>query len=282
METLESLIARSQGGDIVAYGEIVRRFQDMAYGSAYAVLGDFHLAEDAAQEAFIEAYRKLSGLREPSAFPGWFRRIVFKHCDRFTRRARPSITPLDAAPAVASTQPGPAEVAEKREMRDQVLEAISALPEAERTATTLFYINGYSVNDIAEFLEVPAGTVKRRLHTSRGKLRERTIAMVEDALKSNVPDPEEFEDRVSFLFRTAQLLEEGVRVLDIIGRVGREARTEAVRSTAQRLLNSITEGSSISEALAKHDDLFPQMVISLIDMGERLGMVDVTMRMAGE
>ncbi|NIR02616.1 MAG: RNA polymerase subunit sigma-24, partial [Gemmatimonadales bacterium] len=63
-------------------------FQDMAVGYAYSILGDFHLAEDAAQEAFVQAYLDLRKLRVPQAFPSWLRRIVFKQCDRFTRRKR--------------------------------------------------------------------------------------------------------------------------------------------------------------------------------------------------
>jgi len=61
-----------------AFGQIVRRFQDMAFACAYAVLGDFYLAEDAAQESFITAWRSLDQLRKPEAFPGWFKRIVLK------------------------------------------------------------------------------------------------------------------------------------------------------------------------------------------------------------
>jgi len=53
----------------------------MAYGYAYAILSDFHLAEDAVQEVFIEAYYCLPGLHEPLAFAAWLKRIVFKHCD---------------------------------------------------------------------------------------------------------------------------------------------------------------------------------------------------------
>jgi DNA-directed RNA polymerase specialized sigma24 family protein len=53
MEEVRSLVVRARGGDLEAYGEIVRRFQDMAYGYAYSILGDFHLAEDAAQEASV-------------------------------------------------------------------------------------------------------------------------------------------------------------------------------------------------------------------------------------
>ncbi|MBT5714837.1 RNA polymerase subunit sigma-24, partial [Candidatus Poribacteria bacterium] len=69
---------------LAAFGQIVVEFQDMAYGLAYGALRDSHAAEDVAQEAFIEAWRSLPALREPKAFPGWFRRIVLKYCDRLT------------------------------------------------------------------------------------------------------------------------------------------------------------------------------------------------------
>ena len=195
MEELRSLVVRTQSGDVAAYGEIVRRFQDMAYGYAYAILGDFHLAEDAAQEAFVQAYRDLKQLREPAAFPGWFRRIVFKHCDRITRRTAASKAPLEAAANVPCSEPHPAEAAEKRQMREAVLAAIRALPENERTATTLFYIDGYSQEEVAVFLEVPVTTVNNRLASSRKRLRERMVTMVDETLKHNATD-ERFSKKV--------------------------------------------------------------------------------------
>jgi len=195
VEELTSLVIRAQDGDMSAYSQIVQRFQDMAYGSAYAILGNFHLAEDAAQEALIEAYCTLPKLREPAAFPGWLRRIVFKQCDRPTRRKRPPTTALAAAAQVPSGDPGPVETVEQREMRDKVMQAIRALPGSERMAVTLFYINGYSQRDIAEFLDVPVTTVNNRLHISRKRLKERMISMVENTLKANAPD-QRFSRRV--------------------------------------------------------------------------------------
>ncbi len=195
MDELKQLVIRSQAGELDAYGEIVRRFQDMAYGYAYSVLGDFHLAEDAAQEAFIEAYRCLGNLRKPAAFPGFFRRIVFKHCDRMTRRQAHRPSSLAAAAGVASTESQPDQQVEDREMKEKVLAAIRSLPDREREVTTLFYINGYSQNDIAEFLEVPAGTVKSRLHSSRTRLKERMLNMVTETLHNNAPN-ERFSRKV--------------------------------------------------------------------------------------
>lgn len=189
MEELSSLVLRAQAGAPDAYGEIVQRFQDMAYGYAYSLLGEFHWAEDAAQEAFIEAYRKLGHLREPEAFPGWFRKIVFKHCNRLTRDRRTWNVPLDDVEQVASRENDPSEVLEQGELKDQVRTAIQALPDNERTVTMLFYINGYSQLEVADFLEVPVTTVKNRLHTSRKQLAERMVSMVTDNLRQNaLPD----------------------------------------------------------------------------------------------
>jgi RNA polymerase sigma factor (sigma-70 family) len=191
MGELRSLVTRAQAGDTNAYGELVRRFQDMAYGYAYAVVGEFHTAEDAAQEAFIEVYRCLPSLREPNAFPSWLKRIVFKHCDRLTRGKRLETMSLDAAGQQPVRTPGPADQAEIREAQDTVLRAIGELPARQREVTTLYYIDGYSQNEIADFLEVPATTVKSRLHASRKRLKKRMFSMVQDALKSNAL-PESF------------------------------------------------------------------------------------------
>ena len=78
MQALTDLIRRAQRGDLNAFDVIIQRFRDMAVAYAYSILGDFHLAEDAAQEAFVQAYQDLKQLRKPQAFPSWFRRIVFK------------------------------------------------------------------------------------------------------------------------------------------------------------------------------------------------------------
>ena len=92
MEQLRDALERAKAGDIDGFAFLVERFQDMAVGYSYAVLGDFHLAEDAAQEAFMEAYPNLHKVYGPEAFPSWLRRVVFKHCDRIRRRKTLSTT----------------------------------------------------------------------------------------------------------------------------------------------------------------------------------------------
>lgn len=180
-------IAKAQAGDLDAFTEIVREFQSMAVAYAYSILMDFHLAEDVAQEAFVESWKNLKDLREPKAFPGWLRKVVFKHCDRFTRRKQPHMVALDEIGDMPASARTPRQLAEQSELHDKVCTAILGLPEAERLATTLFYISGYSMAEVGEFLEVPVSTVKNRLHTARGRLRERMMDMVVGTLKQHAP-----------------------------------------------------------------------------------------------
>ncbi|MFQ6043858.1 MAG: RNA polymerase sigma factor, partial [Candidatus Poribacteria bacterium] len=197
MENLKSLIKRAQDGDLEAFSGIVIRFQDMAVGYAYSILGDFQLAEDAAQEAFIEVYHCLLRISNPDTFSGLFRKIIFKHCNRLTRGKRIKTVPLEAAIEAPSREKGPSDVVLEQELKDSVFQAIQALPESQRTVTMLFYINGYSQNEISDFLEIPVTTVKKRLQYSRKRLKERMIKMVQDTIHENRPSRDgQFVDTV--------------------------------------------------------------------------------------
>ena len=192
MDALEVIVTRARDGDAEAFGILVRRFQDMAVGYGYSILHDFQLAEDAAQEAFFEAYRTLSKLREPAAFAGWFRRIVFKQCDRITRRRVIPTVPLDAAQDPiqgAAVVSGFSRTEDER--KAEVFEAVRQLPEHERSAMTLFYIGGYSMDEVATFLEVPVSTVKGRLHSARERLRTMLLDTVADDLRARRPSRNE-------------------------------------------------------------------------------------------
>ena len=153
-----------------AFGELIALFQSAAQSWAYTALGDANLAQDVAQEAFLTAYQKIDQLRDPAAFPGWLKRIVLTYCNRATRGKAPSLLPLEEDDA--PLQADPAASAEDRELKDQVNRAVRALPDHEREVTELFYITGYSQQEIAEQLAVPLTTVKKRLQYAREHLRE--------------------------------------------------------------------------------------------------------------
>ena len=159
-EQLEEEIRLARDGDLTAYGLVVRRFQQTAYSFCYAILGDFHLAEDAAQEAMIEAHSKLATLKQTRAFASWFRRILIKQCDRITRRPAYRVRAVAPEELPDAAVPAAADCAVQAEMQGAILKAVRQLPEHERLVTTLFYMDGYSLSQIAHFLEVPEGTVK--------------------------------------------------------------------------------------------------------------------------
>ena len=208
MDALDVIVTRAREGDVDAFGVLVRRFQDMAVGYGYSILHDFQLAEDAAQEAFFEAYRTLPKLRGPAAFAGWFRRIVFKQCDRITRRRVIATVPLDAAAEPvhdALVASGFSRTGDDDERKAEVFEAVRQLPEHERSVMTLFYIGGYSMEEVATFLEVPVSTIKGRLHSARERLRSMLLDTVADDLRARRPSRDEsFATTVVDLLKAAR------------------------------------------------------------------------------
>ena len=188
---LTETIARSIDGDLDAFALLVERFQDMAVGYAYSILGDFQLAEDAAQEAFIDAYRHIHQLREPKAFSSWLRRIVFNHCDRLIRKFKNALVPLDAAIDQVAKPPDPFEMAAMSETKTIVHQALAELPERNREVVALYYMSAYTQTDIAAYLEVSVDTVKRRLREGRALLQEGFLQALRDELRDHRPSRDE-------------------------------------------------------------------------------------------
>lgn len=200
MDNLTALVTHAQRGGPEAYEGIVLRFQDMAVGYAYTLLGDFEAAQDAAQEAFIQAYYALADLRDPAAFPGWFKRIIHTQAMRWIRRRPPQVITLEHTADLSDSSA--AHIAEQHELRAAVWEAICDLPESQRSVVTLFYMGDYSLNEISAFLEIPVGTVKTRLYAARKRLKERMIPMVGDYLPMQRPSQDKaFAERVMRLFK---------------------------------------------------------------------------------
>jgi RNA polymerase sigma factor (sigma-70 family) len=189
------LVEKARRRDRAAFDELIVKFRDMAVGYAYSLLKDFHLAEDAAQEAFIQAFRDLPSLQEAKAFPSWLRRIVFKFSDRIKRVKKPREVVMDRITDHPDNREEPALALEKKETERAVLGCVQALPERERTVTTLFYINGYSLAEVGSFLEVPLTTVKSRLFSARKQLKKRMVSMIKETLGEHAPDAD-FNSRI--------------------------------------------------------------------------------------
>jgi RNA polymerase sigma factor (sigma-70 family) len=191
------LVKRAAQGDVKAFVELTRRFQQFAFGSALTHVRDFQRAEDVTQEALIAAWTALPTLTEPVAFAGWLRGIVRHHASRSLRRKRVQVVPLAEAEELSDDAPPPDHILERRRQAAAALAAIADLPKALREPATLFFIHDCSHQDIATFLELPPATVNNRIHAARTHLKQRILTMSETLQAHALPD--DFANRIGRL-----------------------------------------------------------------------------------
>ena len=167
------LVERAQTGDREAYGELVRRFENSVYAMALARVRDPLEAQELAQDVFVHAMRKLPQLRDPRCFAGWLRRITARMAiNRLTRRG----PFFGADPELLDTVQAHDRTAEEnfavREAVAQLKEALAELKPLDRATLEAFYLRGRSLKQMAREFDVPTGTIKRRLHVARHRLKE--------------------------------------------------------------------------------------------------------------
>jgi len=194
----EHLVRLAAGGDVAAFVQLTRRFQNFAFGSALALVHDFQQAEDVVQEAFLAAWTALPNLADPAAFPGWLRGIVRHCCFRVLRRKPAAAVPLSEAAEVADEDATPDERLERHQQAAAALAAIAALPTALREPATLFFVHDCSHQDISTFLNLPVATVNNRLHAARAQLKRRIVTMVTQTLHGHGL-PDDFANRIGRL-----------------------------------------------------------------------------------
>src|SRR5271163_4345610 len=181
----EQLVRRASLGDVKAFVELTRRFQQFAFGSALAMVRDFHNAEDVVQESFVAAWSALPSLADPAAFPGWLRGIVRHHAFRVLRRKQLTAVPLVDAETVPDEEPLPDHILDARRQAAAALAAISELPDRLREPATLFFVHECSHQDVATFLGLSVVTVNNRLQAARSRLKQRMLTMVSDTLHAH-------------------------------------------------------------------------------------------------
>jgi RNA polymerase sigma factor (sigma-70 family) len=194
----EHLVRRASGGDVEAFVDLTRRFQQFAFGSALALVRDFQQAEDVVQEAFLAAWSALPGLADPAAFPAWLRGIVRHQAFRILRRRRFRTVPLTEAKELPSDEPPADHRLAQRQQAIAALGAIADLPDKLREPATLYFVHECSHQDIATFLGLPVATVNNRLHAARSKLKERMLTMMTETLHSRALT-DDFANRIGRL-----------------------------------------------------------------------------------
>ena len=166
------LIQSAQTGDREAFGQLVDRFHPAVYAVALARLRNVNEALELTQEVFVHAMTRIDQLRNPHCFIGWLRQITVRmSINRLVRRApfqnaEPKV--LQNAPASAVT---PLDEMVRDEQKEELLENLARLKPIDRATLTAFYLRGRSLKQMSLEFETPIGTIKRRLHTARQRLR---------------------------------------------------------------------------------------------------------------
>ena len=172
------LVYMAQSGDRAAYGELVRRCQGSVVGVVYRMCGDPHLAEDAAQEAFVKAWTRLADFtpRNGNGLKAWLCRIAVNTALDALRRQKHTAQMPAVGEVLQDNNPGPEAAALQAEQASEVQRAILALPEASRAVLVLREYEDLSYRQIADALDIPLGTVMSRLNYARSRLRETLAA----------------------------------------------------------------------------------------------------------
>lgn len=179
-----TLVEQAQQGDRAAYGELVKRFEPVVYGVALARLRNPTEAQELTQDVFIHVMTRLDQLRDPRCFAGWLRQITVRMAiNRITRHS-----PLQGgadevllnAPAEVKT---PLDEMLREEQKGQLWKGLERLKETDRDTLVAFYIRGHSLKRMSRDFASPVGTIKRRLHVARHRLRAQLERQVQGQLR---------------------------------------------------------------------------------------------------
>lgn len=176
-------IERARGGDASSFSALVELYQARAIHTAYSLVGNFEDARDLAQEAFVKAYERLDGFQSASGFYTWFYRILVNTCKDFLRKkkVRRAVSfwlgreenegGMDPVLNVPDRSENAQEALENRDLGRLVNEALEALPFRQKSVFTLRYLEGRSLDQISQILDISLGAVKAHLWHACRKMR---------------------------------------------------------------------------------------------------------------
>lgn len=165
-------IARVLAGETEQFACLVRRYQRALFRQALVLLLDPDAAADMVQDAFVRAYTNLADCRDPDRFRAWLFQTLRHRCLDYLKDVRRRTVPLDEAPAVPDSAAGPAERAERAQLRGAITAALLTLPPEQREAFVLHYVDDMPYERIAEELRVSVSAVKMRALRARQALAQ--------------------------------------------------------------------------------------------------------------
>ena len=166
------LVGRAQAGDRSAYGELAERFQPTVYAVALARLRNPTEAQELTQDVFLHGMRKLPQLRDAQCFAGWLRQITVRMAiNRLTRRGPLQKVESEVLDSAEAAGVNPLDRLVQSEQAAELYQALEQLKPVDRATLVAFYIRGRTLKQMSREFETPIGTIKRRLHVARNRLR---------------------------------------------------------------------------------------------------------------
>jgi len=166
------LIDQARTGDRQAYGKLVERFFPAVHAVALARLRDPHEAAELTQDVFVHAMGKITQLRDPHCFVGWLRQIAVRMAiNRLTRKGHLHGSDPDMIQNAPDRDTGALDSLVRTEERQGVWKGLDRLKALDRATLVAFYFRGQTLEQMAEDFDAPVGTIKRRLHVARHRLR---------------------------------------------------------------------------------------------------------------
>jgi RNA polymerase sigma-70 factor (ECF subfamily) len=172
-DPLEQLVRRIRAGEVDAFEELLARTEARILALAWRILGDRHLAEDAAQETYLRVFRSLNTFRLGERFEAWLIRIAVNVCYDLARKRSSLPVPMETLEALAGdAEPLAAEDAVLlHQRRALVQQALATLPQGERAALVLRDLEGFPTEEVSRILGVRPATIRSQVATARTKIQ---------------------------------------------------------------------------------------------------------------
>lgn len=271
------LVAGTLAGDRSSFDSLVERYRDQVFRLAYVKVRNAQEAEDLAQDAFVAAYRSLGQLRQRDHFAAWLRRVAENVCNMRLRRSQPSVVQLadDLIPGE-----DPRQSLESRLVAAEIVRALDELSETNRLAAILFFVDGLSQREIAEFLDLPLTTIKRRVNLARTQIRREMLDLMKESIGQEKPDPD-FGQKVSLKIdvtrwyrRFSEYIDVGQNLVSTLARLAEGDYHETIRAETRAIMAAVQGGKTLTDAMGESaPTLGTTMAIGMVRAGEIAGVL---------
>ncbi|MBB2480162.1 sigma-70 family RNA polymerase sigma factor [Bacillus sp. APMAM] len=178
------LVNDAMNGDVNAYSILVQKYSNAAYATAMSMIRDTHIAQDLAQEALVKAWFNLSKLTNVEKFGSWLYTLTKRICLDWMKKEKKT-EPIDSIPELTDDTNNVEAVYNRQYIKQTVWDAINQLDEPKRIVIILYFISGFTIKEISEYLNITVSAVESRIRRAKEKLKKELIHFMETEFSLN-------------------------------------------------------------------------------------------------